>query len=425
MRNVREHRVLIVAENVSSRFGGEAFLPLHYFRVLRARGITAFLLTHARVREELGAAFPDAAAEIEYIPDTIVHRATWQVGRRLPKTVDDLTFGATRTLFSQELQRRRAKEIVHRHRITIVHQPIPVSPRWVSSLVDVGAPVVIGPMNGNMSFPPGFRDFEGPAERALVVAVRAFSSIANRLVPGKSRAATLLVANERTRAGLPASVRAVRTIELVENGVDLARFVVPGRTVVEPGVTRFAFVGRLVGWKAVNLLLAAFSRVRNGAGLELHLFGDGPERRSLEGLAERLSLRERVKFHGFLPQEEVARRLDAVDCLVLPSLYECGGAVVLEAMAKGLPVIATKWGGPADYLDDDCGILVEPRDREQFVAELSAAIDRIAADPELRLRMGRAGRAKVEREYDWERKVDRMLEIYAEAASEYESRGRF
>ena len=98
--------------------------------------------------------------------------------------------------------------------------------------------------------------------------------------------------------------------------------------------------------------------------------------------------------------------------LVLPSLYECGGAVVLEAMAVGLPVIASNWGGPADYLDADCGILVSPKSRAQFVDDLGAAMLKLAGDAELRMKMGRAGRRRVEECFDWERKVDRILEIY-------------
>lgn len=80
----------------------------------------------------------------------------------------------------------------------------------------------------------------------------------------------------------------------------------------------------------------------------------------------------------------------------------------------GLPVIATNWGGPADYLDDSCGILVDPVNPEQFVDGLVAAMKKLAASPELRERMGRNGKKKVQEQYDWERKVDRMMEIYRE-----------
>jgi glycosyltransferase involved in cell wall biosynthesis len=89
---------------------------------------------------------------------------------------------------------------------------------------------------------------------------------------------------------------------------------------------------------------------------------------------------------------------------------------VLEAMATGLPVIATAWGGPADYLDASCGILVEPRSREHLVEGLAGAMAELAADPARRRTLGRAGRARVERHFDWQARIDQMLEIYQRAA---------
>ena len=135
-------------------------------------------------------------------------------------------------------------------------------------------------------------------------------------------------------------------------------------------------------------------------------------RGSLEALADALGVAGVVIFKGWLTQAECARRIREADVLVLPSIYECGGAVVLEAMACGLPVVATNWGGPADYLDGSCGILVDPVSREGFIEGLSEAMTRLAESLSLREAMGRAGRERVIREFDWDLKVDRMLEIY-------------
>ena len=184
----------------------------------------------------------------------------------------------------------------------------------------------------------------------------------------------------------------------------------------ESSPCKFAFVGRLIELKGVDLLLEATARALRRHDLELHIIGDGSIRPRLESLAAKQIPGDRVVFHGFVPQHQCAQLLAGYDALVLPSLHECGGAVVLEAMAMGLPVIATKWGGPADYLDANTGILVEPNSRESFIHELTEAMIRLAESPELRAQLGSAGRRRVAAEFDWERKIDFMLEVYARAA---------
>jgi glycosyltransferase involved in cell wall biosynthesis len=412
---------LIVAEHASARFGGEAFLPLHYFRVLRARGIEAWLLSHGRVEEEMRAEFASDQDRLHFIPDLPAHRVLWQLGAAFPPRVSSITFGYASHLLTQVLQRRLVRELVQRYQIDVVHEPIPVSPKQPSAMFDVGVPVVIGPMNGGMEFPPGFGHMEGAFSRASVNAAREMAAVLNRLIPGKRNAAALLVANERTRRALPPGLDHVPVFEVVENGVDLTRFnLMSAPTPTADATVRFAFVGRLVTWKAFDVLLEAFAAARAAApSITLDVFGDGPERANLQALAERLGIAAHVRFHGFMPQPDVAAALRSMHALVLPSLYECGGAVVLEAMAMGLPVIATRWGGPADYLDPSCGVLIELSDRPTLSEDLTRALVDLAGHPERRRAMGDAGRAKVVEQYDWERKVDRVLSIYTGAIANH------
>ena len=417
-------RILIVCEHASARFGGEAALPLHYFRVLRQRGADVWLLTHARTRDELSHLFP-GEKRIRFIEDTRLHRAMWRLGSRLPAQVAYFTTGFVSRFATQLAQRRVARQLVRDERIDVVHQPMPVSPREPSMMFGLGAPVLIGPMNGGMDYPPAFRRHRGALERTLLAVGRWSAGVLNRVMPGKRRAAMLLVANRRTKQALPAGV-STRVVELVENGVDLSLWRAGSLAddAAPAGPTRFAFVGRLVDWKAVDLLLRAFQRASRHASIALDVIGDGVERPALERLAAELGIvapaddAPGVRFSGWLPQAGCAHRLQSTDVLVLPSLLECGGAVVLEAMALGKPVIATAWGGPLDYLDERCGVLVAPDGGDALVQGLADAMLRLAASPSLRREMGREGREKVRRDHDWDVKVDRMLALYRQAVAD-------
>lgn len=122
---------------------------------------------------------------------------------------------------------------------------------------------------------------------------------------------------------------------------------------------------------------------------------------------------------GWVSQRECSAALKEVDVLVLPSLCECGGAVVLEAMACGLPVVATNWGGPADYIDATCGVLVDPIDPACFVDGLVQAMSRLAGSPELRRSMSQAAAARVSSGvFNWDDKVKIMLGVYRETIAQ-------
>jgi len=418
-------RVLIVADNASARFGGEAALPLHYYRELRARGSETWLLTHARTRGELSEAFP-GDSNIVYVEDSAWHRFLWRLGRYLPAQVRYLTTEFLSRISTQLAQRRIARRLIRQHQVEIVHQPIPVSPREPSLLYGLGCPVVIGPMNGGMSYPSAFAAHEGRTERLLLACGRASASVLNFLMPGKRKAALLLVANERTRQALPAGT-CPRVEELVENGVDLSLWIPKGGS-GEAGhdmaklCTTFVFMGRLIPLKCVDLLLRAFAAARHKAPMRLWILGDGPERARLEELATDLGLREGgadevgvAHFAGWLPQASCLRWLVKADSLVLPSVRECGGAVVLEAMALAKPVIAAAWGGPLDYLDANCGVLVPVSSSADLVEALEAAMVRLSASPELRSLLGEAAVAKVQAQYNWKTKTDRIVQLYAQA----------
>src|SRR5438552_14786031 len=94
-------RILIVAEHASMRLGGEASLPLYYFKFFRQRGIETWMLVHARTRDELRDFLGEEFVRVYFVEDTPVHRFLWRIGRRLPRKIDEQTLGVARHLWTQ------------------------------------------------------------------------------------------------------------------------------------------------------------------------------------------------------------------------------------------------------------------------------------------------------------------------------------
>lgn len=405
-------RVLIIAEHASFTFGGEASLPLHYFLGLQAQGVFVQLVTHSRTRTELGHLLQGRLHDVHFIEDGRFDWIMWQLGKLFPDRFSYHSFGFLSRLNTQIKARRMGRQIIKNQHITVVHQPIPVSPREPSLLFAMGAPVVIGPMNGNMSYPPQMQRHRHGSliSQVLIQLGRSAARLANILLPGKLRAEVLLIANERTRQGLPAGSSGT-VMTLVENAIDPAVWCDPVKPAKDQAALRLAFVGRLIHLKRVDLVLRALAHPA-AAAVRFDIIGDGSERAVLDQLSRDLGLSDRVTFHGWLPQTDCAARLSACDCLILPSLRECGGAVVLEAMAAGLPVIATDWGGPADYLTDQCGFLITPDSEHSMVDQIVAALDALQKNPDLGPQMGSAGKARALEQFTWPAKIAEITAIY-------------
>ena len=174
--------------------------------------------------------------------------------------------------------------------------------------------------------------------------------------------------------------------------------------------TKVLFVGRLVDWKVVDILIDVFSNISDQS-IHLNIVGDGSEMAALQTKAKALG---NVTFHGWVEHSELNSFYDAADIFVLPSVRECGGAVILEAMARGVPAIATRWGGPVDYIADGTGLLVEPLARDYMVNEFKKHIEDLALDKEKRRAIGKKALEHIAQNFLWESKVKTMIEIYQE-----------
>lgn len=178
-------------------------------------------------------------------------------------------------------------------------------------------------------------------------------------------------------------------LHIVHCGVDPALYDAPPPT----AAAHLVFVGRLAGVKGVPVLFEAVQRlIADHPAVRLTLVGDGPERAGLQARARRMGLGGHVDFVGYRAQAEVADLLSDATALVLPSFAEGLPVVLMEALAARLPVVTTRIAGVPELVEDGVsGLLVPPGDPEA----LRAALARLLADPDLRRRMGEAGRARV------------------------------
>ena len=217
---------------------------------------------------------------------------------------------------------------------------------------------------------------------------------ATRLVV--SRAAAVIAVSDYLRRELEAKVPDARgKTVVVDSGVDLERFRVepaPG------GPTRFLCIGSLISRKNVVRLAAAFEQLGEGT---LTFVGDGPLRPRLEG-------RPGIELTGILPYDEVPARIAASHVVCQPSLIEPFGQAVLEAMACGRSVVATRIGGPPEFVPPDAGVLVDPADEGSLLCALRSA----AALP----RPNEAARTAAA-EHDVRRQAERVEQVLLRASA--------
>jgi glycosyltransferase involved in cell wall biosynthesis len=193
-------------------------------------------------------------------------------------------------------------------------------------------------------------------------------------------------------------------LRVLQNGVTI-----PPRNRRVDGVRTFATLGSFAPSKATPVLVEAFLAVAaNRGGLRLRMVGDGSDRRRCEELAQQSGPGADVEFTGY--RTDVDAQLGQADAFVLPSLNENLPLALLQAMAMGLPCIATDVGGIPEVLDAECGMLVAPGD----TGALRAAMERIVDEPGLAARLGAMARRRIAERFSLSRCADDHLRLWSE-----------
>jgi glycosyltransferase involved in cell wall biosynthesis len=392
-------RIVLVTPNISEQMGGEAIKAYQFLRHLVNTGRDVTVVAHRRSASVLARDFLGVEAFI--VEGTFGQVAVWHTMAFRP-IIDVFFFGKARPIL---------RRLLAEHPDAVFHYLCPVSP-IVPRFPLRDATNVLGPLTGNIYYPPAFRGGE-PIKLKLG---RLFHYVAQRTVGAvfgdKKHFRRILVSGgERTRRSLGwAGAGAARMVDVVDSGISDEFDQHP--LIRHEGVNdRFMTSGRLVPHKGVHLTIEALQYVTRP--IRFDIYGDGTYRATLEALAERLGVADKVRFMGWMESHDalIARMAEYRGYLV-PSLAEANGIVVQEAMMAGLPVICLKWGGPTMLADSDSAILIEPGSQDAVVRAIAAAMDALAADPDRANRLVGKARDIAEHRFGWDNVADEWQAAY-------------
>ena len=239
-----------------------------------------------------------------------------------------------------------------------------------------------------------------------------FSSLYNFLKPLTKKIwkkAGFVVSNSKGLKELALKTNPRQNIEIIYNGVDVKKFQPDvlsrnnDKFIITPGASR------VTARKGLNYLVEAVRQLSEKyPKVSLKIMGDGSDKDTLEKLSRDLGIKDKIEFLGRIPKDETAPYYREASVFVLPSLNEGMSNAMLEALATGLPILATDTGGSRELVENgENGFIVKMKD----AGDIAKKIEALILDPRLRESMGVKSREKAER-LSWKRVADKYLELY-------------
>jgi glycosyltransferase involved in cell wall biosynthesis len=334
--------------------------------------------------------------------------------------------GATQLLRYEFGQRRVVERLLRTKSFGIVHRATPSG--YKDSLLRVpSVPLVVGPVLGSIPPPESFRSIywahvprvnflkwvKGRIEHAVTRRVFQRFSTLDRL---NENAALILAGTELTRRLLPERLHS-RCRYITYTGMEHDLFTPPARP-RSSRIPQLLFVGRLVAYKGVELLLRAAALALRRCRFELKIVGrsTAQSRAYYHGLAAALRLNEAVTFVDGVRRENLADLYRAADVYAMPTI-EAYGIAVVEAMSSGCAVLVPDYNGPGEIVQPGRGLKVPLETPEQFIRDYAERIVELVEDAKLREALGGAAREYIVENHDWKRVEASLLEIYDEVFS--------
>ncbi len=406
-------RVLILADSCNPDW---VSLPAVAFKACRAIAELAdvVLVTNARNKSAISRE-GCGLASVTYIDNELIASPLYRLAKILRggdsvAWTTNVAMQYPSYLAFEWLAWRRFRSELRAGAFDIVHRLTPMSPTTPSPMASWSpVPFVLGPLNGGLRWPDGYRG-ELKREREYLSFLRA----AFRWLPYHrstfAKARVVLAAFRHTIEDLHTGAGSA-VFDFPEVGIDTELFH-PAQRDRPLGRLTFLFAGRLVPYKCADVLIAAFACSPALRRHRLVIVGDGPERAMLLDMVAAHELEECVEFAGWKNQAQVAELMRSADVFAFPSIRELGAGVVIEAMACGAVPVVVNYGGPGALVDDTCGVRVALGPKGHLVSGFTRALEALATD---RLRLQVLREACVERalcSFSWEAKARKMIEVY-------------
>lgn len=306
------------------------------------------------------------------------------------------------------------REICKKERIDVIHQITPIEFRSVGDYAKIkNTPFVCGPMGGGESLPVGLKSY---AKGNMVVEhfrnfLNKWSHFKYKISKKLSKSKYVLFANEETRGFVSDLISNVDNTVFPEVGINLEDISVSECNPDEKSKFTMLIAGRLVYRKGHSLLLDVLKELPDEFDYCCRIVGEGPEKEKLKAKCRELRLQDKVVFTGRIPFENMASEYKNADVFIMPSIREATGSVLLEAMAKGLPIITIGRFGGSVLLDNNCSYLYDGNSLEQFREGLKSAILNAAADREKKATISAELTCRAKKQI-WESKLELYNSIY-------------
>ncbi|MCF6237090.1 MAG: glycosyltransferase family 4 protein [Gammaproteobacteria bacterium] len=310
----------------------------------------------------------------------------------------------------------RGLRLHRQERFDLTHH-LTFSPFYRAPLISLlPVPFIWGPIGAGEVLPQQYWSlftFRQKAREVLRLLIRKLVVLNPLIYFAMRKARLIVVATNETYLVVPRHLRDKVVVES-QIGMNLEDEKSLSYSVTDEGVFRIVTAGRHVYWKGHLLIIQAFAKFLESSALqaELVVLSDGPEHGRLKAEVSRLGIAPQVKFLKWLPtRQDVFKQYCQANLFAYCSFFECGGYVVLEAMACGTPVVTLQLGGPGEIVTDNCGVLVSSESIDHTVASFAQAFHSLAVDEKLLKEKKQKTVERVEQNYKWCVKGDRLLQL--------------